>query len=364
MPGHDIIVIGASMGGIEALTHLARFLPANLPAAVLVTQHIAPDAPSYLPELLSHAGALPAFHPHDGQDIQHGRIYVAPPNLHLLIERGYVRVIRGPRENHARPAIDPLFRSAARAYGPRVIGVILTGALDDGTAGMLAIKRRGGIAVVQDPKDALVASMPASALEYVHVDYCLPLSDVPGLLARLAQEPAEKEETYPVPRDMDIEARVAAQEPKIMASNERPGELSALTCPECSGPLWEMHDGELMRFRCRQGHAYTAESMLVGQMEGVEDALWAAINVLDENVRMIQKLAQDARQRKYKHVAARFEERLQEQLQKAALLRRVVLNSNTTASVHTDASPASTSEERETPVARVETPPPPDQAGS
>lgn len=336
MAGHDIITIGSSTGGIDALKRLARSLPGDLPAAVLVVQHVAPQAPNHLPEILSRAGALPALHPRDGQDIQPGHIYVAPPNLHLLIERGYVRVIRGPRENLARPAIDPLFRSAARAYGPRVVGVILTGALDDGTAGLLAIKRRGGIAIVQDPKDALVPSMPESALEYVSVDHCLPLSDIPGLLVRLAHEAAEREETFPVPRDMEIESRLSALDSRTLASNERPGVPSSLTCPECKGPLWEMHDGDLMRFRCRQGHAYSSESMMEGQMDGVEDALWTAINVLDENTQMIRRLAGEARRRKVKYLAARFDERLQERIQQAELLRRVVLNGGSSATALTN----------------------------
>lgn len=335
MPGHDLIVIGASTGGVEALMEMTRHLPADLPAAVMVVLHVPPQGSSRLPQILSHAGTLPAIHPTDRQRIQPGHIYIAPPDLHLVVEHGYVRVTRGPRENLCRPAIDPLFRSAARAYGPRVVGVILTGALDDGTAGLLAIKRRGGIAVVQDPEDALVASMPASALEYVHVDYCLPLSEIPDLLVRLAYEPAEKEGAYPVPEDMDIESRLAASDLETLASNARPGTLSAFTCPECKGPLWELHDGDLIRFRCRQGHAFTGETMVAEQTVVVEDALWTAINILEENTQMLQKLANDARHRKLDHLATRFDERIQDRLQQASALRHVLLNGKMDAPVDT-----------------------------
>ena len=175
MAGHDMVVVGTSSGGVEALMELCGGLPEDLPAAVFVVVHFPEGAPSVLPSILNRAGPLKAVHPEDGDPIENGRIYVAPPGLHLLVERGRVRLVRGPRENLHRPAVDPLFRTAAVAYGPRAVGVVLTGARDDGTAGLLAIKRRGGVAVVQDPDDALFSGMPQSALEYVDVDYCLPL---------------------------------------------------------------------------------------------------------------------------------------------------------------------------------------------
>src|ERR1041385_310718 len=169
MPTHDIIVIGASSGGIESLMGVVKELPRNLPASVFVVLHIPANSPILLPKILSHAGALSAHHPNDKEPIQPGRIYVAPPDHHLLVAHGYVRVIRGPKENNHRPAIDPLFRTAARTYGPRVVGVILSGALDDGSAGLLAVKERDGVAIVQDPKDALFPAMPQNAMEAVDV---------------------------------------------------------------------------------------------------------------------------------------------------------------------------------------------------
>jgi hypothetical protein len=186
----DLIVIGASAGGVEALSELIQRLPANLPAAVFVVLHLSPQSVSRLPEILNFQGSLRATHPRDGEAIQSGHVYVAPPDRHLLLDTGCVRVVRGPKENGFRPAVDPLFRSAALAYGPRVIGVVLTGALDDGAAGLWAVKRWGGMAVVQDPREAKFASMPANALEYVQVDYCLPIAEVGSLLSRAAGEPA------------------------------------------------------------------------------------------------------------------------------------------------------------------------------
>src|SRR5437588_1312081 len=208
MPGHDIIVVGASAGGVEALVTLARSLKRNLQAAVFVVLHIPAQSPSLLPEILSRAGPLKAVQATDDMQIEQGHIYSAPPDHHMLMEQGKICVVRGPKENRHRPAIDPLFRSAALAYGPRVIGVILTGSLDDGTAGLLAVKRRGGIAVVQDPHEALYPSMPRSALENVDVDYTLPLSAITSLLARLAREPVAGEGGYPVPEDMEMEAKL------------------------------------------------------------------------------------------------------------------------------------------------------------
>jgi two-component system chemotaxis response regulator CheB len=186
VPGHDIIVIGASAGGVEALQKIASALPARLEAAIFVVLHVGAEATSALPAILRRAGPLPANHAINNEPIGYGRIYIAPPDFHLVLRDGAVRVIHGPRENRCRPAVDPLFRSAAITYGRRVIGVVLSGALDDGTAGLLAIKVQGGIAVVQDPDDALVPGMPRNALEYVKVDHCLPVSEIGPLLARLA----------------------------------------------------------------------------------------------------------------------------------------------------------------------------------
>jgi len=193
MPGRDIIVVGASAGGVEALIKVVHGLPADLPAAIFVVLHIPAQGSSLLPDILNRAGPLKAIHPTDNAEIERGHIYIAPPDHHLLVEQGHVRIVRGPRENRHRPAIDLTMRSAALSYGPRTIGVILTGALDDGTAGLRAIKLRSGLAVIQDPKDALYSSMPRSALEHIQVDYCVPLAEIGPLLTQLAYQPASSE---------------------------------------------------------------------------------------------------------------------------------------------------------------------------
>jgi two-component system chemotaxis response regulator CheB len=324
--GHDIIVLGASAGGVEALREIAACLPSNLPAAVFVVVHMKAQAPGLLPTVLNRAGPLPAFAAVDGMFIERGRIYVAVPDYHLLVERARVRLVRGPRENRSRPAVDALFRSAARTYGPRVVGVVLTGALDDGTAGLLAIKRCGGIAVVQDPDDARVPSMPASALEYIDVDYRVCLRAMAPLLFELAHTPNPAKGDSPVPEDIDLESRIAAMDLAALENDNRPGQLSGFTCPECQGPLWEVRDGQLLRFRCRSGHAYTTESILAGQAEAVEDALWTALNVLQESVQVAHRLAGDARARNNPLVAKRLDERARERLRQVEVLRKVLLN--------------------------------------
>ena len=324
MPGHEIIVIGASAGGVEALLQVVRELPLNLPASVFIVLHIPAQSPSLLPQILSRAGVLPATHPSDYQKIEHGRIYVAPADHHLLIERGYVRVVRGPKENRHRPAIDPLFRSAAVAYGPQVVGVVLTGSLDDGTAGLFAIKQRGGVAVVQDPKEAIYPDMPASALAHVAVDHCLPLAQIGPLLVRLAHDATFQEDVQPAPEEMMREVRVAAMETNPLNEHEQVGVPSEYSCPECGGVLWEHHDGKLTRFRCRTGHAFSTESVLAEQSEKIEEALWVALKSLEENASLSRRMVKQAQQNGHRWLAERLETRVREAEQSAILLREVL----------------------------------------
>jgi two-component system chemotaxis response regulator CheB len=322
--GHDIVAIGASAGSIEALSRLVGGLPADLPAAVFVVVHLSEGSPSMLPRILDRAGPLQAAHPEDGDSVQNGRVYVAPPNLHLLLEDGTIRLTRGPYENRSRPAVDPLFRTAALAYGPRVVGVVLSGALDDGSAGLRAIKRRGGVAVVQDPDEALVRGMPQSALRYVEVDHVLAVEKIASLLSRLAREPSKEEGAYPVPDEMEFESKIAGLDPTVIGSNEHIGELAAFSCAECAGPLYEIHNGELLRFRCRVGHAYTAESLLEEKSEVLEGALYLAVNTLDESATVSERLAVRLRGHSHDRAAARYEERAREARQRAAVIRRVL----------------------------------------
>jgi two-component system, chemotaxis family, protein-glutamate methylesterase/glutaminase len=316
MPDHDIIVIGTSAGGVEALTEIVRHLPSSLPAAVFVVIHLPVHSPSVLPQILQRAGRLPAAFARHGETIQHGRLYVAPPDHHLLIEKGYLRVVRGPKENRHRPSADVLFRTAASIYGPQAVGVVLTGALDDGTVGLQAIKRHGGVAVVQDPHDALVPSMPQSALEGVKVDYCLPLSDIAPLLVRLAQEPVEV-------TSEGTEGKMAAAE-----HEEQPGIPSGFTCPDCHGALWELRDGELLQFRCRVGHTFSPDSLMEGQTEALERALWSAIRGMEERAALTRRLGQRMREGGNTTTARRFDQQAQEMEQQAALLRQFVLENH------------------------------------
>src|SRR5207247_7253128 len=215
-------------------------MPADFPAAVFIALHVPAHGTSVRPKIISRAGPLPATHAWDGEPIRSGRIYVAPPDRHLLLKLGHVRVARGPTENSHRPAIDPLFRTAARRYGRRVIGVVLSGLLDDGTAGLLAIKGRGGLAVVQHPDDALYASMPQSALNHVAVDHTAPVVAMGPLLARLAAEPLSPAAEPPVPPEMEIETDMAELELQALQNLDRPGLPAGLACPECNGTLWEL----------------------------------------------------------------------------------------------------------------------------
>lgn len=325
MAGHDIIVVGASAGGVEALTALVRDLPSDLAAAVFIVLHIPAQSPSLLPSILSRAGPLVAVHPKDDTRIEHGRIYVAPPDHHLLIEDGRMRVMRGPKENRHRPAIDPLMRTAARTYGPRVIGVILTGSLDDGTAGLVAVKQRGGIAVVQDPQEALYPSMPRSAMENVAVDYSLRLKEIAPTLARLVREPAADESGFPVPRGMDLESRIVGMDMDALQSEERAGAPSTFSCPECNGVLYEINDGDLTRFRCRVGHAFSGESMLAEQSEELETALWMALNTLEESASLSRRMMEHSRAQGHGMLVERFDAKVREAEQRAEIIRRVLL---------------------------------------
>jgi two-component system, chemotaxis family, protein-glutamate methylesterase/glutaminase len=324
MRGHDIVVVGASAGGVEALGRLVRTLPPDLPAALFVVLHVPPGSSSALPSILDRQGPLPAAHARDGEHIRHGRIYVAPPDSHMLVGENAIRLSRGPRENGHRPAIDPLFRSAARAHGPRTVGVVLSGVLDDGTAGLLAIKARGGIAIVQEPDDALYPSMPSNAIEHVKVDHVIPCSAIAGVLGELAEEPPHAEAALsaePEPAEAEPEqltADISGHEPVTMT-----GRPSIFACPDCDGVLWEIQDGGLVRFRCHVGHAWSPESLLSQQSEALEGALWVALRSLQERAALARRMADPARG--HRLTAGRFNEQAREAEQAAAVLRELLM---------------------------------------
>ena len=291
MPGHDVIVAGASAGGMEALQVLVAGLPAHLPAALFVVWHMPPHSFGVLPDVLDRAGPLPAAHARDGEPIAPGRVYVAPPDRHLLLEPGHVRLTRGPKENHFRPAIDPLFRSAAVTSGPRVIGVVLSGLLDDGTAGLWAIKDRGGLAVVQEPEEALFPAMPRSALEYVAVDHRRPAAELGPLLAQLVRLPALDEGGTPVSEELYIEHRIAMADNALERGVTKLGTPSLYTCPECAGVLIQLHGDGPLRFRCHTGHAFSADALVAQAAESIEEHLWNVVRTMDEHLLLLRQIA-------------------------------------------------------------------------
>lgn len=317
----DIIVIGASAGGVTTLRRLLSEIPPSIGAAIFVVLHTAEEGPGMLADVLARNASMPAAFARDKLKIENGHIYVAPPGFHLMLRKGLIRVTRGPRENRHRPAIDALFRSAAKAFGHRVIGVILTGFLNDGTAGLLAIQEAGGITVVQDPHDAEFSSMPANALEHVKVNYCLPLAEIPPLLVQLASG-------APVPQ--------RTTKPKIRALREvRP---SIYTCPECHGTLWETEDGEILRFRCRVGHSYTAESMIEDQTYSLERTLWAAVRGLEERADIARRVAIRVRASN-PLVARRFEEKAESARENARTIQALLTNGRPDAATEEESTP-------------------------
>jgi len=282
------IVIGASTGGVAALLELVSGLPKNLPAVVGVVLHVG-AMPSILPQLLSARGVLPAQHPADGERLRPGRIYVAPPDRHMLFTADEVRLSRGPRENHARPAIDPLFRTTAMHWRERSIGVVLTGQLDDGTVGLKAIKDCGGAAVVQEPGDAVEPAMPASALANVAVDHCVPIAGMaPVLLELLERKVVTVRQEAP-----ELLAREQAifERKNPMENLAALAEPSALTCPDCGGGLWELKGSKPLRYRCHTGHGFTAATLEAAQTETAEHSLWSSVRALQEREILLRRLA-------------------------------------------------------------------------
>jgi len=308
MAQHDVIVIGASAGGVELLLDLAGELPEDLSASLFIVIHTAPGFLSSLPELLEKRGPLPAVHPVHGAEVLPGRIYVAPPDNHLLVRHGYVEVVRGPRENGQRPAVDPLFRSASWAYGSRVIGVVLSGYLDCGTAGMMSVKARGGLAVVQDPATAVAPDMPRSVMARVAVDHVVKPAELPGMLVRLTQQPATPAAAAPTAKLDVLEGR-------------RKGGPAEVSCPSCHGVLTEVEVGGFSHYRCHVGHAFSLESLVGEQNEDVERALWSAVRSLEEGAALSQRIGRS----QGRDMQRRFLDKEQDLLAQADLIRRILL---------------------------------------
>lgn len=319
MTKRDIVVVGGSAGSIEVVAELVRELPSDFPAAVLIAIHFPGSVVSALPQILTRAGVLPATHAHDAEPTRPGHIYVARPNYHLVLEDGRVRLTNGPRENGSRPAIDPLFRSAAHHYGSRVVGVILSGNLNDGTAGLVCIKRHGGVAVVQTPESALYPGMPRSAIEHVEVDYVAPPAGLAGVLTQLAGTPAPHGKVVAALSTDGFDA-----DESLADRRRQPGTPSTMSCPECHGTLWEVNDGDLLRYRCRVGHAYTAETLVAHQSDQLEAALWTALRALEEHGALSRRLAGRAHGRGHFHSASTFTEQAMAAEHHASVIRDVL----------------------------------------
>jgi two-component system, chemotaxis family, protein-glutamate methylesterase/glutaminase len=320
----DLVVIGASAGGVEALRELLADLPADLPAAVLVVLHLPASSRSALPDVLHRVSVLPVRAARQGVPLEQGTVTVCVPDHHLMVVDDDVVLTRGPRENGHRPAVDVLFRSAARSAGPRVVGVVLSGALDDGTAGMVAVRARGGVGVVQHPEDAMYASMPEHALEVAGADHAVPVAEMGALLLGLVTEKVEVDDVVPPSELMETETAMAELDGDAFDEEDRPGVPSGFGCPSCHGALYAIKEGEMERFRCRVGHAWSPAALAEEQSQALEGALWMALRGLEERAALSLQMGRRAEERGHGHSAQRFRERHDEAQDAAALLRRLL----------------------------------------
>lgn len=314
------VAVGASAGGIEALRSLVAQLPVDFPAAVLVVLHLPPKGTSVLPQILARAGALPAVTAADGAALEGGRVYVAPPDCHLLVEGRNVRLDHGARTNGHRPAIDPLFRSVAMAYGQASAGVVLSGVLDDGTAGLMAIKQAGGVTLAQDPAEALYDMMPRTAIEVVSPDHVGTAEQLGKVLAVIAADvpPEPPAALHAVREEHLIEVdRGSSDDPQ-------PGQVTGLTCPECNGAIWLDESGPVPRFACRTGHDYSPQSFDAAQTDRVEAALWTALRTLEERAALYRRMAARHREAGNARTSERFAIRAESAVQHAFVLREVI----------------------------------------
>lgn len=328
MQKRDIVVIGASAGGIDAFKKLVRGLPKGFPASIFIVWHTAPNITSLLPKILDRETPLPVIEPFDGERIAPGTIYVSRPDHHLLIEDGIVRVTKGPKENRFRPAVDPLFRSAALAHGPRVIGIILSGGLDDGTSGLWTVKENGGLAIVQDPVDAEFPSMPISALRAVDADYTLPVAEMGELLNHLTtgKEIMEVPEVNVDEKSkMSVEVRIATGENPLALGFMELGDPSPIACPDCNGVLLKLKDGRQIRFRCHTGHAYSPDTLLAAITEQLEKALWNSVRIGDESLMLLSYTADELAGAGHNEIAGVYRQKAEEMRRRIEQIRNTAL---------------------------------------
>lgn len=287
----DIVVIGSSAGGVLALKEIVKYFDKDLAASIFVVQHLAADHISYLPQILSSHGPLPALHPKDGEEIRKGVIYIAPPDHHMIIEGGHILIKRGPKENNFRPSIDALMRSAAYWYGSRVTAAVLTGYLNDGTSGLWSVRQFGGVTIVQSPQDALYPDMPRNALEYVDADYNIPLKDIGLLINKLAGQLATPGHVKNdlIRTRMKAEIEIASQQNALSKGINKMGEKTDLTCPECGGALTSLQEGANVRYRCHTGHGFSESALWSGITESVETNLWQAMRSMEEGILFLEQ---------------------------------------------------------------------------
>lgn len=329
MQKRNVVVIGASAGGFEAIKLLVSRLPADLDASIFIVWHIAPDLTGVLPHVINRLGKMPAHNARDGEPIKTNQIYIAPPDYQMILEKDIVRTTHGPKENRFRPAIDPLFRSAAYNFGNRVIGVILTGALDDGSAGLWAVKDCGGIAIVQDPKDAEVSSMPQNALRAVkNADYKVPVNEIADIIVRLVQEEVDDVQVEKAGENgrMLTEIKIAMEDPTLDRDVFKLGKLTPYTCPDCHGVLTSLKEGRRIRFRCHTGHAFSSDTLLSAISQSIEESLWNSIRTMQESIIFLNHMGDHFAENNEPKIAALYFKKAGEAQRRAELVRDTVFD--------------------------------------
>ncbi|WP_328292914.1 chemotaxis protein CheB [Kineococcus sp. NBC_00420] len=324
MSTRDVVLVGASAGGVESLREFVAGLPADFPATVLVVLHVSASGTGALAAILDRCTPLPVRSAVPGEALPRSTVLVATPDRHLMLTDDHVALSAGPHENGHRPSIDTLFRSAAKAVGPRAIGVVLSGTLDDGSAGLVALRARGGIGVVQEPSDALYAAMPLNAIAAADPEHVLPLAEIPALLGKLVRETAP-EAPVGTGAELDAEIAEAGFDLGVMAADDHPGTPSGFSCPDCAGVLWRIEDHGFLRFRCRVGHAWSAESLLQEQSAALDRALWMALRSLEERSALNRELGRRAEESGRRISATRFDERAAETAEAAHLIRHLLV---------------------------------------
>jgi len=323
----DIIVVGASAGGVHALMEFVTCLPESFNGSIFIVLHIPAYSPSSLPLILSRCNSFKAIHPKDGEKIQERTIYIAPPDHHLLIEDKKVLVKKGPKENRFRPSIDALFRSAAYSFGPRVIGIVLSGVLDDGTSGMWTVKRLGGFTIVQDALEAIHPQMPLNVQEFVDVDYSIPVDEMCKVIEEIQHLPViDKPSAEKIDMEMlEMEITIAKHDNAFALGIINKGELTSFTCPECQGALVQLIEGKITRYRCHTGHAFTASSLLAGITQTIEEALWTSMRAVEECTLLLGKLKDNLIKAGNTKAAAIFAAAEKEQRERARVIHDSVL---------------------------------------